>query len=111
MAEEREDVFQARLDKALNFLSERGFSRELRQQQQRCSVKQLFSRGDLLAVPHRIWEKSDFSSFSTYEDCVVLVICPLKLILRTTFTWRPPSGRLSMFKNWSRLSLFSFSDI
>ena len=49
MAEEREDVFQARLDKALNFLSERGFSRELRQEQ-RCSVKQLFSRGDLLAV-------------------------------------------------------------
>ena len=66
MAEEREDVFQARLDKALNFLSERGFSRELRQEQ-RCSVRQLFSRGDLLAVPHRIWEKSDFSSFSTYE--------------------------------------------
>ena len=41
MAKEREDVFQARLDKALNFLSERGFSRELRQEQ-RCSVKQLF---------------------------------------------------------------------
>ena len=49
MAEEREDVFQARLDKALNFLPEWGFSRELRQEQ-RCSVKQLFSRGDLLAV-------------------------------------------------------------
>ena len=26
MAEEREDAFEARLDKALNFLSERGFS-------------------------------------------------------------------------------------
>ena len=49
MVEEREDVFQARLDKALNFLSQRRFSRELRQEQ-RCSVKQPFSRGDLLAV-------------------------------------------------------------
>ena len=34
-----------------------------------------------------------------------------EFILRTNFTWRPPSGRLSMFKNWSILSLFSFSDI
>lgn len=34
-----------------------------------------------------------------------------ELILRTTFTWRPRSGRLYMFKSWSRLSLFSFSDI
>ena len=34
-----------------------------------------------------------------------------ELILRTNFTWGPPSGRLSMLKNWSRLSLFSFSDI
>ena len=31
-----------------------------------------------------------------------------ELIFRRTFTWRPPSGKLSMFKNWSRLSLFSF---
>ena len=34
-----------------------------------------------------------------------------ELILRTNFTWRPPSGGLFMLKNWSRLSLFSFSDI
>ena len=34
-----------------------------------------------------------------------------ELTLRTTFTWRPPWGRLSMFKNWSRLSIFSVSDI
>ena len=34
-----------------------------------------------------------------------------ELILITNFTWRLPLGRLSMFKNWSRLSLFSFSDI
>ena len=112
MAEKREDVFQARLDKALNFLSERGFSRKLRQEQ-RCSVRQLFSRGDLLAVLPTGFKKSLIFQVLALmkEDCVILVICPLKLILRTTFTWRPPSGRLSMFKNWSRLSLFSFSDI
>ena len=80
MAEEREDVLQARLDKALNFLSERGFSRELRQEQ-RCSVKQLFSRGDLLA-PHRIWEKSDFSSFST---CERRLCCPRNLSTEIDF--------------------------
>ena len=112
MAEEREDVFEARLDKALNFLSERGFSRELRQEQ-RCSVKQLFSRGDLLAVLPTGFGKSLIYQVLVLmkEDCVILVICPLKLILRTTSTWRPPSGSLSMFKNCSRLSLFSFSDI
>ena len=31
-------------------------------------------------------------------------------VLKTTLTWRPPSGRLSMFRYWSVLSLFSFSD-
>ena len=68
MAEERENVFQARLDKVLNFLFERGFSRELRQEQ-RCSVKTaaLLKRRSTRCAPHRIWEKSDFSSFSTYE--------------------------------------------
>ena len=91
MAEEREDVFQARLDKALNFLPEWGFSRELRQEQ-RCSVKQLFSRGDLLAVlPTGFGKSLIFQVLALMkEDCVILVICPLKLILRTTFTWRPP---------------------
>ena len=85
MAEEREDVFQARLDKALNFLSERGFSRELRQEQG-CSVKQLFSRGDLLAVlPTGFGKCLIFQVLALMkEDCVILVICPLKLILRTT---------------------------
>ena len=31
-------------------------------------------------------------------------------VLKTTLTWRPPSGRLSMFRYWSILSLFSFSE-
>ena len=31
-------------------------------------------------------------------------------VLKTTLTWRRPSGRLSMFRYWSILSLFSFTD-
>ena len=41
VAVEMEDEFEACLDKALNILSEQGFTRELRQEQ-KCSVKQLF---------------------------------------------------------------------
>ena len=47
MPEELDVVFEAALQKALNFLSERGFNRELRQEQ-KSSVKQLFTGGDLL---------------------------------------------------------------
>ena len=50
MPEELDVVFEAALQKASNFLSERGFNRELRQEQ-KSSVKQLFTGGDLLAVP------------------------------------------------------------
>ena len=31
-------------------------------------------------------------------------------VLKTTLTWRLPSGRLSMFRYWPIVSLFSFSD-
>ena len=34
-----------------------------------------------------------------------------ELVLRTTLTWRPFLGRLSMFSNWSRLWWLSFSEI
>ena len=49
MPEELDVVFEAALQKALNFFSERGFNSELRQEQ-KSSVKQLFTGGDLLAV-------------------------------------------------------------
>ena len=49
MAEEVENAFEACLKKALTFLAERGFSRELRQEQKAC-IKQLFTGGDVLAV-------------------------------------------------------------
>ena len=49
MPEELDVVFKAALPKALNFLSERRFNRELRQKK-KSSVKQLFTGGDLLAV-------------------------------------------------------------
>ena len=49
MPEELDVVFEAAIQKALNFLSERGFNRELRQEQ-KSSVKQLFTGGDLLAL-------------------------------------------------------------
>ena len=81
MAEEMEDAFQARLDKALNFLSEGGFSRELRQEQ-RCSVKQLFSRDLLAVLPTGFGKILIFQVLAVMkEDCVILVICPLKSIV------------------------------
>ena len=65
-------VFEAALQKALNFLSERGFNRELRQEQ-KSSVKQLFTGRDLLVD----------------DDHVVLVICPLKSIVNRIKSRRP----------------------
>ena len=49
MPDELDVVFEAALQKALNFLSEREFNRELRQEQ-KSSVKQIFTGGYLLAV-------------------------------------------------------------
>ena len=46
---EGEDAFEGSINKALTFLAERRFSHELRREQE-SSVKQLFTRGDLLAV-------------------------------------------------------------
>ena len=82
MAEEGEDVFEASLYEALNFLAERGFSRELRQEQ-KSSVKQLFTGGDLLAVlPTGFGKSLIFQVLALLkEDCVVVVICPLKSIV------------------------------
>jgi len=83
MAEEGEDVLEACLQKALNFLAERGFSLELRQQQ-KASVKQLFIGGDLLAVlPTGFGKSLIFQLLAlTREASVILVICPLKSIVK-----------------------------
>ena len=58
------------------------FSRELRQEE-RCSVEQLFSRGDLLAVlPTGFGKSLIFQVLAPMkEDCVILVIFPLKSIV------------------------------
>ena len=82
MAVEMEDEFEACLDKASNILSEQGFTRDLRQEQ-KCFVKQLFSRGDLLAVlPTGFGKSLIFQVLALMkEDCVILVICPLKSIV------------------------------
>ena len=53
MPEELDVVFEAALQKALNFLSERGFNRELRQEQ-KSSVKQLFTGGLFMTAVDRI---------------------------------------------------------
>ena len=81
MPEELNVVFEAALQKALNFLSERGFNRELRQEQ-KSSVKQLFTGGDLLAVlPTGFGKSLIFQLLALVnDDDVVLVICPLKSI-------------------------------
>lgn len=72
MPEELDVVFEAGLQKELNFLSERGFNRELRQEQ-------LFSGGDLLAVlPTGFGKSLIFQILALVnDDHVVLVICPL----------------------------------
>ena len=82
MPEELDVVFEAALQKALNFLSERGFNRELRQEQ-KSSVKQLFTGGDLLTVlPTGFGKSLIFQRLALVnDDHVVLVICPLKSIV------------------------------
>ena len=82
MPEELDVVFEDALQKALNFLSERGFNRELRQEQT-SSVKQLFTGGDLLAVlPTGFGKSLIFQLLALVnDDYVVLVICPLKSIV------------------------------
>ena len=82
MAIEMEDQFQAFLDKALNILSEQGLTRDL-WQEQKFSMKQLFSRGDLPAVlPTGFGKSLIFQVLALMkEDCVILVICPLKNIV------------------------------
>ena len=75
-------MFEAALQKALNFLSERGFNRELRQEQ-KSSVKQLFTGGYLLAfLPTGFGKSLIFQLLALVnDDHVVLVICPLKSIV------------------------------
>ena len=113
-------MFQAALQKALTFFSQRGFNRQLRQEQ-KSSVKQLFTGGDLLAaLPTGFGKSLIFQLLALVnDDHVVLVICPLKSIVNDEIKeassmgismGRPPSGRLPMFIYWSILSLFSFSD-
>ena len=82
MPEELDVVFEAALQKAVNFLSERGFNRELRQEQ-KSSVKQLFTAGHLLAVlPTGFGKSLIFQLLALVnDDHVVLVICPLKSIV------------------------------
>ena len=57
MPEELDGVFEAAFQKALNFLSEQRFNRELRQEQ-KSSVKQLFTGGDLLLFSPQDLEKA-----------------------------------------------------
>ena len=76
MPEELDVVYEAALQKALNFLSERGFNRELRQEQ-KSSVK------NLLAVLPTGFGKSLIFQLLTLvnDDHLVLVICPLRSIV------------------------------
>ena len=75
-------MFKAALQKPLNFLSERGFNREI-PQEQKSSVKQLFTGGDLLPVLPTGFGKSLLFQLLALvnDDHVVLVICPLKSIV------------------------------
>ena len=82
MAEELDVLFEAALEKALNFLSGRGFSRDLRQEQ-KSSAKQLFTGGALLTVLPTGFGKSLIFQLLAFlkDNHVVLVICPLKSIV------------------------------
>ena len=72
---EGEDAFEGSINKALTFLTEQGFSREL-QQEQKSSVKRLFTGGDLLAVLQTGFGKSLIFQVLALakEGCVVVVI-------------------------------------
>ena len=82
MAEEGEDSFEASLQEALTFLATQGFCCK-RQQEQKRSVKQLSTGGDVLAVlPTGFGKSMIFQLLAlTKEDSVILVICPLKSIV------------------------------
>ena len=69
MAEEGEDLFVASLQKALTFLAKK-VSRELRQEQ-KSSVKQLFTGGCTCCAPHSLTRSSCFAPLwnSAVETC------------------------------------------
>ena len=76
-----EESFETCLQQALNFLADRGFSRELRQEQ-KSSVKQLFTGNVLAVLPTGFGKSMIFQLLAlTKKDSVILVICPLKSIV------------------------------
>ena len=75
--------FDRSLQKALDILAERGFSRSLREEQE-ISIRQLWLGGDLLAVLPTGYGKSlifQLLVLSKNDGCA-FVICPLKSIVK-----------------------------
>ena len=72
--------FDNKLDKALQYLADRGFSRELRDEQ-KSSLRQLYRGGDLLAVlPTGFGKSLIFQLLALMKkECVIVVVCPLKV--------------------------------
>ena len=77
------DEFSVEVNKALDFLAERGFSRCLREEQ-KSSLQQLWRGGDLMAVLPTGFGKSLIFQLLvlTRKEACVLVICPLKSIIQ-----------------------------
>jgi ATP-dependent DNA helicase RecQ len=75
--------FDNKLDKALQYLADRGFYRELRDEQ-KSSLRQLYRGGDLLAVlPTGFGKSLIFQLLALMKkECVIIVVCPLKSICK-----------------------------
>ena len=110
MAEEGEEAFEACLQQALNFLADRGFSRELRQEQKSC-IKQLITGGDVLAVL-----PTGFGKSMIFQQCYPSYMSSEKYCERSDqgglfngdfgwlVVWLPPNGH----REWKVLSPFCF---
>lgn len=81
MAEDKDRIYRENFTKAMNILASRGFDLKVKEEQ-KSSVKQLYTGGDLLGVlPSGFGKSLIFHLLTLLEDCVIVVICPLKSIV------------------------------
>ena len=77
MANDEED-----LQRALDFLAQKGFDRELKEEQG-SAILQLMSGGDLLGVlPTGFGKSLIFQLLAVAKKCSIVVICPLLSIMK-----------------------------
>ena len=117
-----EDAFEACLQNALTFLAERGFSRQLRQYRRNPVVQ--YRRFGFSKPAHHCRSKHDtiYGCSFNFNITFLNATCAKDKIINhgtedshycvgkpSDYVW--PWGRLSLFRYWSRLSLFSLTDV